>query len=382
MKVLVTGGAGYVGGVSVDAILAAGHDVVVLDDLTTGHRAIVNDGARLVVGSYADPAVVGPLLEAERPDAILHCAARSLVAESIRDPGRYYRDNVAGGVALLEAARAAGIGAIVFSSTAAVYGVPDATPIAEDAPLRPINPYGETKRTLEGALRWYGAAYGMRSVSLRYFNVAGATDRIGEVHRPESHLVPNVLIAAEGGPGLTVFGEDYPTPDGTPIRDYIHVSDLADAHLAALALAAGDAEPAASAEADRGAAGAPTAIACNLGTSTGFSVREVMRAAETVVGRPIPHTVGPRRTGDPPVLVASNALAGRAPGLDPATVDARGDDRLRLGVAAGPSGRLRRLTGPSGGRRAAPDPAPGAAAARRRSHHPRRPPRRSRPSGR
>ena len=243
----MTGGAGYVGGVSVDAILAAGHDVVVLDDLTTGHRAIVNDGARLVVGSYADPAVVGPLLEAERPDAILHCAARSLVAESIRDPGRYYRDNVAGGVTLLEAARAAGIGAIVFSSTAAVYGVPDATPIAEDAPLRPINPYGETKRTLEGALRWYGAAYGLRSVSLRYFNVAGATDRIGEVHRPESHLVPNVLIAAEGGPGLTVFGEDYPTPDGTPIRDYIHVSDLADAHLAALALAAGDAEPAASA---------------------------------------------------------------------------------------------------------------------------------------
>ena len=317
MKVLVTGGAGYVGGVSVDAILAAGHDVVVLDDLTTGHRAIVNDGARLVVGSYADPAVVGPLLETERPDAILHCAARSLVAESIRDPGRYYRDNVAGGVTLLEAARAAGIGAIVFSSTAAVYGVPDATPIAEDAPLRPINPYGETKRTLEGALRWYGAAYGTRSVSLRYFNVAGATDRIGEVHRPESHLVPNALIAAEGGPGLTVFGEDYPTPDGTPIRDYIHVSDLADAHLAALALAAGDTEPAAREEADRGAAGPPTAIACNLGTSTGFSVREVMRAAETVVGRPIPHTVGPRRTGDPPVLVASNALAGELLGWTP-----------------------------------------------------------------
>jgi UDP-glucose-4-epimerase GalE len=303
VKVLVTGGAGYVGGVSVDAILAAGHEVVVLDDLTTGHRAIVNDGARLVVGSYADPVLVGPLLDAERPDAILHCAARSLVAESIRDPSRYYRDNVAGGVTLLEAARAIGIRAIVFSSTAAVYGVPDATPIAEDAPLRPINPYGETKRTVEGALRWYGAAYGLRSVSLRYFNVAGATDRIGEVHRPESHLVPNVLIAAEGGPGLTVFGEDYPTPDGTPIRDYIHVSDLADAHLAALALAAGDGEPA--------------AIACNLGTSSGFSVREVMRVAETVVGRPIPHTVGPRRTGDPPVLVASNALAGEVLGWTP-----------------------------------------------------------------
>ena len=309
MKVLVTGGAGYVGGVSVDAILAAGHEVVVLDDLTTGHRAIVHAGARLVVGSYADPAVVGPLLAAERPDAILHCAARSLVAESIRDPARYYRENVAGGVTLLEAAMSAGIGAIVFSSTAAVYGAPDTTPIVEDAPLRPINPYGETKRTLEGALRWYGAAYGLRSVSLRYFNVAGATERIGEVHRPESHLVPNVLIAAEGGPGLTVFGEDYPTPDGTPIRDYIHVSDLADAHLAALALAAGGDAPADS--------DGPAALACNLGTSTGFSVREVMRAAETVVGQPIPHTVGPRRAGDPPVLVASNALAGEVLGWTP-----------------------------------------------------------------
>ncbi len=150
MKVLVTGGAGYVGGVSVDAILAAGHDVVVLDDLTTGHRSIVSDGARLVVGSYADPAVVGPLLASERPDAILHCAARSLVAESIRDPGRYYRDNVAGGIALLEAARSAGIGAIVFSSTAAVYGVPDETPIAEDDPLRPINPYGASEADARG----------------------------------------------------------------------------------------------------------------------------------------------------------------------------------------------------------------------------------------
>ena len=308
MKVLVTGGAGYVGGVSVDAILTAGHEAVVLDDLTTGHRAIVHEGARLVVGSYADPAVIGPLLEAERPDAILHCAARSLVAESIRDPGRYYRDNVAGGVVLLEAARAAGVGAVVFSSTAAVYGVPDATPIDEDAPLRPINPYGETKRTLEGALRWYGTAYGLRSVSLRYFNVAGATDRVGEVHRPESHLVPNALIAAEGGPPLTVFGEDYPTPDGTPIRDYIHVSDLADAHLAALALATAHDDPGAGAESDP-TERPPRALACNLGTSTGFSVREVIGAAAAVVGGPIPHTVGPRRAGDPPVLVASNALA-------------------------------------------------------------------------
>ena len=308
MKVLVTGGAGYVGGVSVDAILEAGHDVVVLDDLTTGHRAIVNGAARLVVGSYADPAVVGPLLEAERPDAILHCAARSLVGESIRDPGRYYRDNVAGGVALLEAARAAGVGRLVFSSTAAVYGVPDATPIEEDAALRPINPYGETKRTFEGALRWYGAAYGLRSVSLRYFNVAGATDRIGEVHRPETHLIPNALIAVAGGPPLTVFGDDYPTPDGTPVRDYIHVSDLADAHVAALLLA--------SSTEGAAAAGDP-AVTCNLGTSDGFSVREVLAAVEASVGRPVPHAVGPRRAGDPPVLVASNARAREVLGWTP-----------------------------------------------------------------
>jgi UDP-glucose 4-epimerase len=310
VKVLVTGGAGYVGGVSVDAILAAGHRVTVVDDLSTGHRTIVHPDARLVVGSYGDPAVIGPLLEAERPDAILHCAARSLVGESVRDPARYYRDNVAGGVTLLEAARAAGVGALVFSSTAAVYGVPDATPIPEDAALRPINPYGETKRTFEGALRWYGAAYGLRSVSLRYFNVAGATERIGEVHRPETHLIPNALIAAEGGPALTVFGADYPTPDGTPIRDYIHVADLADAHLTALELVAGDA--------------ADAHLVCNLGTAHGFSVREVLAAAARVVGGPVPHTVGERRAGDPPVLVASNARAAEVLGWTPrrSTLDA------------------------------------------------------------
>ncbi len=233
MKVLVTGGAGYVGGVSVDAILAAGHDVVVLDDLSTGHAGSVHADARLVAGSYGDEAATRALMETEQVDAILHCAARSLVGESVRDPARYYRDNVAGGVALLEAARAAGVRRVVFSSTAAVYGTPESTPIPEDAVLRPINTYGETKRTFEGALHWYGMAYGFRSVILRYFNVAGATERLGEVHRPETHLIPNVLLAAEGGPALTLFGDDYPTPDGTPIRDYIHVSDLADAHLAA-----------------------------------------------------------------------------------------------------------------------------------------------------
>ena len=303
MKVLVTGGAGYVGGVSVDAILAAGHDVVVLDDLTTGHAAVVPAGARLVRGSYGDEVAVRELLESEGIDAILHCAARSLVGESVADPARYYRDNVAGGIALLEAARAAGVRRIVFSSTAAVYGVPASTPIREDAALAPINTYGETKRTFEGALRWYSGAYGFRAVILRYFNVAGATERLGEVHRPETHLIPNALLAAEGGPALTLFGEDYPTPDGTAVRDYIHVADLADAHVAALERTGGDglAEP----------------LICNLGTSSGFSVREVLEAAAAVTGAPIPHSVGPRRAGDPPVLVASNDRARTELGWEP-----------------------------------------------------------------
>jgi len=292
--ILVTGGAGYVGSISVAAFLAAGHDVVVLDDLTTGHRGAVVDGARLHVGSFGDADLVGRILADEGIEAILHCAARSLVGESIVDPGRYYRDNVAGGVALLEAARAAGVARVVFSSTAAVYGVPDATPIPEDAPLRPINPYGESKRTFEGALRWYGEAYGLRSVSLRYFNVAGATDVLGEDHDPETHLIPAVLRAVESGQAVTLFGDDYPTPDGTCIRDYIHVADLADAHLRAIdATAPGD---------PRTAAGA---VVCNLGNGGGFSNREVISAAEAAIGRAIPVTVGPRRAGDPPVLVAA-----------------------------------------------------------------------------
>src|SRR5665811_731077 len=182
------------------------------------------DGVRLVQGSYGDPAVVTPLLRGTPVDAVLHCAARSLVGESVVDPALYYRENVAGGVAFLEALREAGVRRLVFSSTAAVYGTPASVPIREDAALAPINPYGETKRTFEGALRWYAAAYGLRSVSLRYFNVAGASARNGEVHAPETHLIPNVLAAAEGRAALTVFGTDYPTPDGTCVRDYLPVS--------------------------------------------------------------------------------------------------------------------------------------------------------------
>jgi len=320
MRILVTGGAGYVGSVSVERLLEAGHDVVVLDDLSTGHRAAIPPGARLVAGSYGDEAATAALLERERIEAILHCAARSLVGESIADPARYYRDNVLGGVALLEAARRASVGRFVFSSTAAVYGIPDATPITEDAPLRPINPYGETKRTVEGALRWYAAAYGLRSVSLRYFNVAGASERNGEVHEPETHLIPNVLRAAEGTTTLAIYGTDYPTPDGTCIRDYIHVADLADAHLLALeATAPGDPRTGATPGGPTG--GAPpdpaNALVLNLGTGSGFSVLEVLRAAERIIGRPIPYTVGPRRPGDPPVLVASAARAAEVLGWQP-----------------------------------------------------------------
>jgi UDP-glucose 4-epimerase len=293
MRILVTGGAGYVGSVSVERLLEAGHEIVILDDLSTGHRESVPDAASLEVGSYGEPETIARLLERSRVDAILHCAARSLVGESVREPARYYRDNVAGGIVLLEAARKSGVGRIVFSSTAAVYGIPDATPIPESAPLRPINPYGETKRTFEGALRFYGQAYGLRSVSLRYFNVAGATDRNGELHDPETHLIPNVLRAAESGEPITLFGDDYPTPDGTCVRDYIHVADLADAHL--LALEATSRDDARTGE----------ALVCNLGIGGGFSVRDVVRVASTIVGRPIPETKGPRRAGDPPVLVAA-----------------------------------------------------------------------------
>jgi UDP-glucose 4-epimerase len=310
MRILVTGGAGYVGSVSVEALVAAGHEVTVVDDLSTGHEAAVVDGADLVDGPYTDAESMGRLLEARQIEAVLHCAARSLVGQSIQEPSLYFRDNVAGGIALLEAMRMGGTGRIVFSSTAAVYGIPEATPIAEDAPLRPINPYGETKRAFEGALRWYGVAYGIRAVTLRYFNVAGASERNGEVHDPETHLIPNALAAIEGGTPLTVFGDDYPTPDGTCIRDYIHVLDLADAHLLALAATAVE-DPRTDPVATGGL------LVANLGSGGGFSVREVLDTTARVVGREVPHSIGPRRAGDPPVLVASNARAAAVLGWRP-----------------------------------------------------------------
>jgi UDP-glucose 4-epimerase len=292
MRILVTGGAGYVGSVSVEHLAGAGHELVVLDNYATARPGANLAGATVVHGTYTDREAVAALLREERIDAVLHCGARSLVGESIREPALYFGENVAGGIALLEAMRDAGVNRLVISSTAAVYGVPDATPIAEGAPLRPINPYGESKRSLEAAAGWFATAYGLRAVSLRYFNVAGASPTNGERHDPETHLIPNALHAVSGGQPLTLFGIDYATPDGTPTRDYVHVLDLAEAHRLALeATAPGDPRTS-------------RLLACNLGSGVGFSVREVVAATERVVGRPVPHTIGERREGDPPTLVA------------------------------------------------------------------------------
>jgi UDP-glucose 4-epimerase len=293
MRVLVTGGAGYIGSVTVEQLALAGHHVVVLDTLVTGHRGSVVPGAELAVHSVLDKEAVTGLLREHRIEAVLHCAARSLVGQSMQDPGLYFSENVVGGIALLDALREAGVDRIVFSSTAAVYGEPERVPIRESAPTQPVNPYGASKLAFESAMGWY-STYGLRSVSLRYFNVAGASEHYGERHDPETHLIPNVLAAVHGGPPLTVFGNDYPTADGTAIRDYIHVLDLADAHIAALELT-GSMEP-----------GAEIA---NLGSGSGFSVKRVLSAASAIVGSAIPHAFGPRRPGDPPALIASNDRA-------------------------------------------------------------------------
>lgn len=293
MRVLVTGGAGYIGGITVERLVHAGHDVVVLDTLVTGHREAVVPGVEVGVHSVRDKDAVVALLKDHHIEAVLHCAARSLVGQSMLDPGLYFTENVVGGIALLDALREAEVDRIVFSCTAAVYGEPERVPIRENAPTRPVNPYGASKLAFESAMGWY-SAYGLRSVSLRYFNVAGASEHYGERHDPETHLIPNMLKAAQGGPPLTVFGNDYPTADGTAIRDYIHVLDLADAHIAALELTS-EMEP--------------SQHIANLGSGSGFSVRQVLKAASSIVGAEIPHSYGPRRAGDPPALIASNDRA-------------------------------------------------------------------------
>jgi len=302
LKILAVGGAGYIGATSVERFVEAGHEVVVYDNLTSGHAAAVPDGARLVVGDIADAPRIRAVM-ADGIDAVLHCAARSLVGESMVDPGLYYRVNVAAGVSLLDAMQRAGVTRLVYSSTAAVYGEPRRVPIAEADRTQPINPYGETKLAFEGAMRWFCAAHDFRAISLRYFNVAGATERNGEDHDPETHLLPLVLrVAAGEATHVQIFGQDYPTPDGTCIRDFVHVRDLANAHLLALE-ATGEAD--ASLE------------VYNLGSAAGFSVREVVEAARRVTGRAIPARALKRRVGDPPVLVASSRRARRELGWQP-----------------------------------------------------------------
>jgi UDP-glucose 4-epimerase len=291
VRVLVTGGAGYIGSVVAEELVAGGHEVVVLDNLSKGHRDAVPAGAALVVGDIAETDLVERTLADRGVQSVVHMAAVSIVGESVKDPARYYRENVAGGLSLLDAMRGAGVRSLVFSSTAAVYGEPAKQPIAEDDATVPTSPYGESKLAFERMLRWYDGAYGLRSVSLRYFNAAGATATRGERHHPETHLIPLVLEAAATGGVVPIFGDDYPTRDGTCVRDYIHVVDLAHAHVLAVAALA---------------AGAPSAT-YNLGCGgDGYTVREVIGAAERVTGRPVHVRVTARRPGDPAVLIAAS----------------------------------------------------------------------------
>ncbi|HET8947195.1 MAG TPA: UDP-glucose 4-epimerase GalE [Candidatus Polarisedimenticolia bacterium] len=294
MNLLVTGGAGYVGGAVARRLRAAGHAVTILDDLSTGHRKNV-ETFDFVEADMADRAAIEPLFQRRRIEGIVHMAALCLVGASVRDPEAYYDHNLRRPLVLLDLALRAGVGRFVFSSSAAVYGEPDTTPIEEDHPTRPTNPYGETKLAFERALAWHAAARGTVAVALRYFNAAGATDdgAHGEQHAEETHLVPNVLRAALGGAPIAIFGTDYPTPDGTAVRDYVHIEDLAEAHRLALEHAA--------------PAGRLTVF--NLGSGQGASVREVIDTARRVTGRPIPVVASARRPGDPARLVASHARA-------------------------------------------------------------------------
>ena len=289
MKLLVTGGAGYIGSIVASHLLAAGHSVVVLDNLERGHRDAVPPGAELVVADLRDRDGIRSAVTS-RFDGILHFAALALVSESVSEPSRYYEVNVGGTLNLLDAMVDAGVGQLVFSSTAAVYGEPNEVPIRETAPPRPINAYGGSKLAVDMMIGDFARAHGIGAVSLRYFNVAGASGGLGEDHDPETHLIPNVLRAAMGiNPHVEIFGTDYPTPDGTAIRDYIHIDDLSQAHLLALE----NARP-----------GKHQIF--NLGNGNGFSVREVIAAAQVATGREIPAREAARRPGDPPVLVAAS----------------------------------------------------------------------------
>jgi UDP-glucose 4-epimerase len=298
MNVFVTGGAGYIGSVCTEELLEAGHQVTVYDNLSEGHRSAVDQRARFIQGKPDEPNDILNAVKSAQPEAILHFAASALVGESMTHPGKYFHNNVANGLKLLEAAVQAGVRKFVFSSTCATYGPPDRVPMTEDLPQKPINPYGESKLMFERMLHWYRELKGLDFVAFRYFNAAGASKRFGEHHRIETHLIPNVLKVALGQKShCEIFGTDYPTPDGTCIRDYIHISDLAQAHILALA---------------------PDKHGFfNLGNGDGYSVRQVIQTCEKVTGKRIPAQEKPRRAGDPPRLVASAQKAFQELGWKP-----------------------------------------------------------------
>ena len=307
MNVLVAGGAGYIGSHASKALAASAFVPVVYDNLSTGYRSFARWGP-LVEGDLLDKERLTRAFAEHRPVVALHFAACAYVGESIQDPAKYYHNNIVGALHLLDAARSAGNVPIVFSSTCAVYGEPGTLPITEDAPLAPVNPYGRTKLTVEHALSDYDVAYGLRSVRLRYFNACGCDPDgdVGEIHDPETHLIPRAILASMGRLAeLTIFGDDYPTPDGTAIRDYVHVCDLASAHVAAVRYLIGGSE----------------SISVNLGTGSGFSVREIVDAVERVTGLDVPCRIAPRRPGDPAVLVADSSRAERLLGFSAAHSD-------------------------------------------------------------
>ena len=298
MKILVVGGAGYIGSVCAEQLLDEKHAVTIFDNLSEGHRAAIDPRAKFIEGDLADRQSIESAFANARPDAVMHFAASALVGESMQNPSKYFRNNIANGLNLLDAMVARGVNQLVFSSTCAIFGPPDRVPIDESQPARPINPYGESKLAFEKILRWYGEIHELKFVSLRYFNAAGASAKFGEHHRVETHLIPNVLKVALGEkPHVEIFGTDYDTPDGTCIRDYIHIVDLAKAHMLGL--------------------DSPKSEFYNLGTGGGSSVREVIDAARKVTGRKIDIVEKPRRPGDPPRLIASSEKIKRELGWKP-----------------------------------------------------------------
>jgi UDP-glucose 4-epimerase len=287
MKICVVGGAGYIGSVCSELLLNEGHQVAIFDNLSEGHRNAVDSRTDFIEGDLADRQQIDAALSTHRPDAVMHFAANALVGESMQNPSKYFRNNVCNGLNLLDAMVATGVRRIIFSSTCALFGPPDRVPIDETAQPRPISPYGESKLMFEKILRWYDEIHGVEFVCLRYFNACGATEKFGEDHRPETHLIPTVLQVALGEkPNVEIYGTDYDTPDGTCIRDYIHIVDLAKAHILAL--------------------GATASGYYNLGTGGGSSVREVIESCRKITGRKIDTIEKPRRPGDPPRLIASS----------------------------------------------------------------------------